>query len=217
MSTSHFHHPHFLSLKEVPTAQGTRRVFHFREFTGLEPEPVPLAYSPEMDRTEWTVLEEEIRAARLMWHIAQFRRALRPPIEAAASCWQRYHRASEAMVNRFEALENTQDPDWRRHTLKLVKAHVAALEAAVAFDEAAAAIARLVDDFEEEVGEGLLPSWRTIAGELGIAAEAWEVYPVSAYHQGDEQSGCPLYDRIVQEVDQQQELIQTVGDLTGAR
>ncbi|GAA3087019.1 hypothetical protein GCM10020000_87200 [Streptomyces olivoverticillatus] len=217
MNTSHSHHPHFLSMEEAHTPQGTRRVFHFQEFTGLEPEPALVAYSPHMALEEWAVLEEELRAARVMWNIARFRRALRPQIASAAPCWERYRQASRTMNTRFAVMEDTQDPDWCRHTLKLVKAQDAALEAAAAFDTAAAAIARLVEDFEQKAGEGSLPPWRSFADELGIVADTWEVLPVAAYDDGYEQSGHPLYDRIAQEAGQQREQLKTVADLTGSR
>jgi hypothetical protein len=176
------HHPHYLRTDR----EGVFRKFVFRPFTGEEPEPtsgdqIYATHHAALGADLAQELTDEYRVAHQQWQIARFKTALRPLAKKAPPLWNAYVTAKAAMEVTFAAFDTTPDTMWKSQILKLSRAHDAALEAAVRWDDHAERMAALADEHLSglSVTSALI---QEAAAEAGVDSTSWEIeYSAEVY------------------------------------
>ncbi|MBK3642204.1 hypothetical protein [Streptomyces sp. MBT33] len=176
------HHSHLVRVDR----EGSYRKFVFRPFTGEEPEPesgdnIYAAHRTTLGPELAQELTDEYREAHRKWQIARFKTALRPLAKEATPLWNAYVTAKAAMEETFAAFDTTPDNRWKSQTLKLSRAHDAAWEAAVNWDNHAERMAALADEHLAGVcvTSALI---QEAAAEAGVDSTNWVIeYSAEVY------------------------------------
>lgn len=212
------HHPHFLAGElTFRDSYGSSYRFAFRPFTGDEPEPqLPDDLPDGLAADDYRFLSAEYQFAYTMWAQARFRRAVIPMLQAAASLWQEYQRATKAMAAAFAAFWETGDLQWRAQILRLTDTHAQALAAARTWDEAAAGLARVQHEHLLDVGEERELDLRDVAPGAGLDIARWDIDTADAYASSWRDS-WPAATAVRDEIERQKRRLKEVDELARIR
>ncbi|AXK34689.1 hypothetical protein DVA86_20570 [Streptomyces armeniacus] len=221
-STSRYNHPHFqhFQRRELGKQRG-ETIWHFRAFTGREPEPrVPRAiYNDEtLTWTHRTELYSQYEAARILWSHALLRAVAGPVLQEAVGLWTAWKVARDNLRAAFKAFWDTPDDRWRAQMLRLVSAERAARNAAEAWDAVACRLTRLAADQVDVAGYDHELPLRTVAQELRVDMSDW--YITYEHRTPDSYSMCaetPLVEDLLKETESQREQLREVAHLAGDR
>ena len=206
------HHPHYISV----TGEGQRRVWKFREFTGLEPEPV----LPEVDFADWdnhpvlySERSAEYYAANDLWRTARYRTNLRTLIGKAVPVWNAFAAARLTVDQLFQELVNSADGQWRAKLNRLLNAQQDALDAASAWDEEGYELAKA----QWSGGEWMFDATGGVAGvarEMGLTSKDWIIGGEDEYHQSyqDGPARCSVMRACTANRDRIKEIFSITGD-----
>jgi hypothetical protein len=206
-----YHHPHFVSV--TPGAAGQQE-FTFRDFTGREPQPelTDGAWDETITAEDRELLWAEYRRAYELWATARFQDKGRAQVLTMSPLRRAYNVAVDNMTAAFKSLESTDSASWRAQVMRVTRLHDAALEAAQEWDAAGATLAALHKEYAQAVGAHTSVRLEDLISGFGINTTDWEVHRSTAYGTGV----TPAVAKVTNQVEQQEEQIRRVTELTGA-
>ncbi|WP_424893290.1 hypothetical protein [Streptomyces sp. XH2] len=215
---SAYHHPHFV--RAEPGRHEGWTVYTFAPFTGREPEPeMPRAVYEDKTVTweQRCALSSQYEAARITWSKARFRLQAHPLLRQAAPLWEAWTQAETDLQTVFKAFWQTSDGSWRAQLLRLTDAEQAAKQAAAAWDEIAAKLAKVADEHVRAAGEWEALELKDVAKEIGLDATQWWIDHISEYESTSyyRRRETPLVDHVTGEIGKQRERLREVAELAG--
>lgn len=217
-SSARYHHPHFV--ETVPGPWEGQLAWHFRPFSGREAQPLcpaDLYMDASLTGDQRRLIEEEYDTAQIMWFHARLRLEATPLLRQAEPLWKAWDAARAELHRAFEAFWTLPAPMWRAQALRLIDAERAAEAAATAWDTAAGRLAGLAADQVAVAGEWHELMLSTIAHEIGLNTNDWEIAPRNAYQVADRfwgSSGCtPLVGSLHEEIREQRGRLRAAADI----
>lgn len=167
MSKNSTDHPHLLKIENDPDGNP---VYHFKPFTGEEPNPMKLYCASEIPGSEDPIYHQYCAAAE-KWQVARtinrVTRALRDAEPFATAYLQARTSAQEA----WQQLMADSNAHFLGNTLALVRAHSTMVETAQSLDES---LKPVVQEHTKRPSPEL-PSLRQIAADASLDISTWPI------------------------------------------